>query len=174
MDYGLWTNLCLADEEEPPLSYYGIIEQRNLFRPKKELVADKEKKDSKDEKTIYRGKLVKATDLVLTGVVKIRGNYKAILEKKTGGKSFYIKVNDTVQGYTVKDIRDDRIILQKDNQEFMLSIEKRNSDDTTRTQDKPKGGTEQDKVSSQPAQFKYEENIMQKMRMGIGGNNANN
>ena len=44
--WALWSGLCYAQEQDPPLSYYEIIEQRNFFRPKKDFTDEYEKKTS--------------------------------------------------------------------------------------------------------------------------------
>jgi len=113
-----------AQWQDEPLSAFEIIEQRNIFRPKPE-EQKPVAKDTGNTKVAASGSAAPAIvgpDLILTGVVKIRSQYKAILEKPAGGKSFYVKVGDQVEDYTVKDIEAQKVILEKDTATFPLSL----------------------------------------------------
>jgi type II secretory pathway component PulC len=175
MDYGLWTNLCLAQKEDTPLSYYEIIEQRNFFRPSE----DSEAK-TQEENLEKRGAVAPevpplvVSDLVLTGIVKIKNNYKAIIERKSGGEGYYVEVDDIVGDYLVEDIHKTRVILRKGKQIFELQLRKKADKESEETDDKSyresgqeSGQTQEENPSN--SEMKYQENALRKLRMGQGG-----
>jgi type II secretory pathway component PulC len=99
-----------------PFSRYLIIERRNFFRPRvRPAPAD----------TQPRGAVRTepgAPDLVLTGVVRIRSTWKAILEKKSEKTSFYVGVDEEADGCTVKSIAENKVVLVKDGREFEIGL----------------------------------------------------
>jgi type II secretory pathway component PulC len=173
----LWTIACLAQEQEHPLSYYEIIEQRNFFRPKEPPSIEKTEKLNSEKKNVPQQPSMITTDLVLTGTVKIRGNYRAIIEKKTQNKGFYVKTNDTVGDYIVKDIKEDRVILEKDDKVFTLKLTKTNSNaqyGRNITQEKDENKLKKKQGHSQNSKLKGRRNIIPTIRMGRGVNDEDN
>jgi hypothetical protein len=113
-----------ATMQDPPLSYYKVIEQRNFFRPQ---LSAQEKKTDSSVAAVRAHPLSSdeyaAAGFILTGIVKIRGSYKAIIEKQDETKGYYVKIGDMMEDYVVVDIRADEAVLQKEDQIFTLKIE---------------------------------------------------
>ncbi len=115
-------NLQVTGAQDTPFNYYSIIEQRNFFRPKKDL-PENASPQSDTESLFQEGSSTNnVQDLVLTGVIALNNSYKAIVERKNQTKGFYVSINDLVDDYTVKDIQPNKIILIRDGQEFELKI----------------------------------------------------
>jgi hypothetical protein len=99
-----------------PFSRYLVIERRNFFRPRvKPAPADTQPREAVKKES-------GAPDLVLTGVVRIRSTWKAILEKKSEKTSFYVGVDEEVDGCTVKSIAKSKVVLVKDGREFEMGL----------------------------------------------------
>jgi type II secretory pathway component PulC len=163
--YNIWLGICYAQESNQPFSYYEIIEQRNFFRPKKEELKDKKK--IIEQGFISKKPATETSDLILTGVVKINGRYKAIIEKKTQDEGFYVETNERVENYIVTEIRQDEIYLTKEGQTFVLklkitpSIQQKEAPFDNNLTVQPQKN-EQDSLEN----MRFEENIIQKIRMG--------
>ena len=168
----LWSVVCLAQEQDPPLSYYEIIAQRNFFRPSEESVSKEETK-TMPEYTLPSAD-AHAGDLTLTGIIRIKGKLKAIIEKKSGNKGFYVRVGDMVDDYEVKDIQPDGIILDRAGQITVLKLkvvpsktkkEKPSAIPTEETTDSEKEAREaQEEITTES--IKNKSNIMQNLRQG--------
>ncbi len=104
----------------PPFSRYEVIEKRNFFRPKTETTAGTEN----PAPVAAAAKQADASAPTLTGVVRIRGVWKAILEKSSG-TSFYVGAGDDADGWIVKEIRKDGITLQKHGKEVNVVLRER-------------------------------------------------
>ncbi|MBN3040305.1 MAG: hypothetical protein JW867_04195 [Candidatus Omnitrophica bacterium] len=146
MEYRLWTNQAYG-QESPPLSYYEIIEKRNFFKPAYEPPASEKTPESdKDlsEKYSSQNQDSSTSDLTLTGIIKLKGRYKAIIEKKSTGEGFYLGVNDAVESYTIKDIIRDKVTLDKDGQEIYLGLKEISKEA------EPESGEKKDLTPDQP------------------------
>ena len=155
---------ALAQEKAPPFKHYEIIEKRNFFRPKIEPVTGTDTEKTPDG-TADTKVHPEATDLVLTGIVFIRGKHKAIVEKTGSGKSFYVKVNDTFEDYTVEDIRNNRMVLKKGDVSYQLTLR----ESGTQT---PSGRTESKTTPAKDTSTKDHGgetgNMIQRLRTGTG------
>jgi hypothetical protein len=105
-------------DDDASFNYYKIIEQRNFFRPKVE-PKPAETDLAEKPKTLEKDNL----DFILTGVIEIRNGYKAIVEQISTKKGFYVAVNEAIADYTVKTITPNKIVIEKNNQEFELKLQ---------------------------------------------------
>lgn len=112
---------CLALEQHPPFSYYEAIEQRNIFRPKIE--KDDLTQDKKFEEPALPDYTVSTLDkYVLTGIVKIRGQYKATITDKNTKNGHYVSIEDVFDDFTVMDIQQDKVILEQNDKTYEFKI----------------------------------------------------
>ncbi|MFH1062899.1 MAG: type II secretion system protein N [Candidatus Omnitrophota bacterium] len=166
---------CLAQSAESDLlvendaafNYYKIIEQRNFFRPKKDLkkaeteLTEKTQKPEKD-----------SLDFILTGVIESKNGYKAIVEQKSSKKGFYVSVNEAIENYTVKAIMPNKILIEKDGQEFELKLQQGSQQ---KEQAAPPAITAADSAQqtnneeTQPTPQTLRENTIQQIRSGTRG-----
>jgi len=159
-------------QEERPFTYYEIIEKRNFFRPreKKEVKTLPESKTTKSKKSTEV-----SSEFTLTGVVEIRGKFKAIIEK-ISGEGFYVEEGENIQDYLVEKITSDRVLLKKDNQTLTLKLKKAKSSYSPRS--KIKRETKSLEKSS-TKEIEYKPDLIQQLRIGKGrfkeqgGNNEN-
>ena len=113
---------AFAVEENPPFSHYEVIEERNIFKlaPDTDDAEEKPKvvKDNKEIKEV-----LEVGGYILTGVISIRGKYKAIVADAKNKEGFYVNVGDSVGKYTVEDIQKDTVVLSKKGKKFNLTLE---------------------------------------------------
>jgi type II secretory pathway component PulC len=102
----------------PPFSRYEIIEKRNFFRPRAENEAGTAEKPE-----IEPVRPAASSVPALTGVVRVKGAWKAIMEN-AAGKSFYVGVGEKADGYAVKKIEKDAVVLEKDGEETEVNLKK--------------------------------------------------
>ncbi len=145
-------------QEEKPLSYYEIIEERNFFRPKEDTVKVIKPKteEKKKESTNYK--------FILTGIVEINGKLKAIIEKNSG-EGFYVEEKENVEDYLVEKITQNTVILKKDDEEINLKLKK------GRLQQEAKSNNYQEekkkeKTEEKKEEIRYKPNPMQILRKG--------
>ncbi len=161
----------LAFEEHPPLSYYEVIEKRNIFRPMVDInkLTSIDASKDKSSHTAQSNSSSSIDDLTVTGIIKLRGQYKAIIEKKNEQKGFYVKVDDNIDDYTVKSIKNDTVTLQKSNSTYILKLNiaepqpQKPSDilNSSTTQSVTSNETQQQ--DSRP----FKTNVMQSLRTGV-------
>lgn len=112
---------CFALEQHPPFSYYDVIEQRNIFRPKTE--APDTSQQAEPVPLPLQTNISSGLDnYVLTGVVKIRGKYKATITDKSSESGYYVAKGELISNLKIIDIQHDRVILEQDNQTYELKI----------------------------------------------------
>lgn len=116
--YAQTTESNLLVEEDSAFNYYKIIEQRNFFRPTQDLKKVETELEEKAKKTEKN-----SLDFILTGIIESKNGYKAIVEQKSTKKGFYIAVNEAIEDYTVKAIMPNKILIEKDGQEFELKLQ---------------------------------------------------
>ncbi|MCK5214233.1 MAG: hypothetical protein KAR05_02625 [Candidatus Omnitrophica bacterium] len=121
-----------AQWDEEPLEVYDVIEQRNIFRPKSDSSNTVNQEDSvfqNNSRTVMSdfnrrsASSLTVDHLHLTGIVKLNGTYKAIIEKKDGGNGFYVKVNDYIEDYVVHKIKRDQVVLIKNEKQYILKLD---------------------------------------------------
>jgi len=182
--YSLSIILCLMScvlcqdkafaQEDNPLSFYEVIEERNIFRPKAETSTEEQEETdwSSPTKEVTTKDRPKISDLILTGIIKIRNKYKAILERKSGGKGYYVTTGGLVDDYTVTEIRKSYIVLKKDGKYYTLNLRKSSA------QKEPSKEKTEEKIEDIPketapqelkdaSQHKFKNNVMQNLRMGV-------
>lgn len=158
--------------DDTSFEYYKIIEQRNFFRPKKN-ISDSQSISEQESKPTSKTSKKDGLDFLLTGVIEIKSGYKAIVEQKSTKKGFYVSINEAIENYTVKEIMLDKIIIEKDGKEFELKLQqgsKKNNKDTN-TPAKNNVSTEQkidinNNISSPKT---LRENTIQQIRSGTRG-----
>ncbi|MFH1459667.1 MAG: hypothetical protein ABIG64_04770 [Candidatus Omnitrophota bacterium] len=146
--------------QDPELKYYQIIEQRNFFRPQYD--PSENEYNLPEEQTNQTNS---GLDFVLTGVIEIKNGYKAIVEKISQKKGFYVSINDAIEDYLVRDIKINKIILERNEQVFELKLNQGIS---------PAADSAPEQTQTQNIQKPTNPNLrnlntMQKLRMGIGG-----
>ncbi|MFH2137118.1 MAG: hypothetical protein ABII88_01250 [Candidatus Omnitrophota bacterium] len=159
---------CFAQEETPDLSYYEIIEQRNFFRPTKDLQETKIKTDNYSAFS-FSSNSTSIQNLVLTGVINIKNGYKAIVEKTDQDKGYYVAVGDMIEDYVVKDILNNKIFLERDSQIFDLKLRevRINNVSSGQSENKP---LDQTTINTQDNnQTNHQINPMQQLRTGGRG-----
>ena len=106
---------------ETPLSHYAIIEERNFFRPldPAALVPAVPVVDHSTETSRSRD-----SDLILTGVVALKGSLKAIIESNRQGNGYYVTVGDYIENYEVITIQEQSVTLRNDGELIELHLEK--------------------------------------------------
>lgn len=102
-------------------SDYDVIERRNIFRPAgapttTEIPAVDPASDS----------MKSVEGLALTGIVRIGSNTKAIVES-SAGKGYYVGVGGRVGPYSVKEITETGIVLEKNGVKTRLYLNTRPS-----------------------------------------------
>ncbi len=117
----LTANGGFAFEQRPPFSYYEVIQQRNIFRPKNDSNSVAQQQTTAAA-PVFISPASESDDFTLTGVIKIRGAYKATLHKKSDQKGFYVRVNDSIDGFVVSDIQPNKVTLTKDGQTYELGL----------------------------------------------------
>jgi hypothetical protein len=168
----LASGLSFAQDEYPPLSYYEVIEQRNIFRPNgKDNLADNH--SPQQEIISNESTSDQVDDIILTGIIKIRGQYKAILEKKSEQKGFYVVVDQIIDDYTVEDIQNDKVVLKRDNRFVTLKIKiptnnkiRHNHAKKSRMYEESKLMNEEQLIAEN-SHTTHKTNIMQSIRTGI-------
>lgn len=129
----------------PAPADYAVISERNLFHPERHIPVEKEEK--KDEKQIAT-----KPDLILSGTL-IDGDMSIayIEDKKSpystpgrGKRPRSVKKGDSIEGYILKEIEADRIILAKGEEKLVLRLDVR---------DKVRGGAGDQSLPSLPAGF---------------------
>jgi len=161
---GLWfvAENCFAQEQEHPLSYYEVIEKRNFFRPKEEISPKNKQNKINNERARKQNA---SLGLILTGIVKIRGKLKAIIEKSSG-EGFYVGKNESVEDYLVKEIRTGAVTLEKDNEEFVLKLKKANHNTNAGSRNENKKEPSRKKINPSAAKTGYKPNILKELRTG--------
>jgi type II secretory pathway component PulC len=155
-------------EEFPPFSYYRIIEERNFFRPK-----DRENGDSgegKESKASEKKPKDASNEFIVTGIVNIKNTFKAIIEKRDSGESYYVRSGDSVNGYKVKDINTTEVTLEKGGADYslILTASPKTSGDFE-TENAPTVDTQKSGDNSSKETNGAGLPIMQKLRTGQGG-----
>jgi len=152
--------VCFAQEH--PLSYYEVIEKRNFFRPKEKTLPNnnQDRINNKNAK-----KKNKSLGFILTGIVRVRGKYKAIIEKHSG-EGFYVGINESVEDYLVKEINTDSVVLEKDNKESVLKLKKANSSRNNITLKKESKKVLPQKEETSSDKTGHTPNILKELRTG--------
>ena len=174
--FSLCLTPCVAlaqnQQEDPELSYYEVIEDRNFFKPKDQTAVAREQKAQKQDISTPEQSIAGIADLMLTGVVKIRDRYKAIIEKKDKSQGYYVRVSDPVEDYIVRDIRKNKVLLEKDEKVFELKFKGLSETEEEKTQSLSENSDQIQPIQEEAVPdegFEYEENIVQKLRSGKGG-----
>ncbi len=172
---------CFAQTTKPDMladdasfEYYKIIEQRNFFRPKKDIKnSESESKSKSKSKQASKTSKKDGLDFILTGVIEIKNSYKAIVEQKSSKKGFYVSVNEAIEDYTVKAIRLNKIIIEKDGKEFELKLQqgsKNNSNNTNTAPLNPAAAGQTIDIDNNISSPKtLRENTIQQIRSGTRG-----
>jgi len=152
-----------AQKQDVSFSSYRVIEERNIFRPNKG--SDEEPGAVSEQLFTSSDNASAAEDLVLTGIVKIKRKFMAIVEKKEGGKGFYVKKGDWVEKYQVQSVLRDRVMLEKDGRIFILKLQVSSAKDAApitraKFQEEP---TAQESTALPVA----DTNIIRNLRMGV-------
>jgi len=187
---GLGLGTCFAQTEksdlivlpDPPFSYYEIIEQRNFFHPRKDNDSQQEEYRSLlsvGEETVKSFKrrgtagqdagISDSLSLILTGVIEIRGGYKAIVENKNQAEGYYVSVNDPIEDYIVKDIQRDKLVLEKDAELYELKLERTAKPPDNALNTSTDTAAENENTDSAEYKEDIRLNRMKNLRMGIGG-----
>jgi hypothetical protein len=174
LGYGVWgSGIGFCQEQDPPLSYYEIIEQRNFFRPAKDATSQQD--TERRPEYPLPSTAAQAGDLRLTGIVRIKGRLKAIIEKESGNRGYYVGLGDMVDDYEVKDIQPDGIILDRNGQISVLKLKvvsskkKKEEPQTTLKEEadnEEETETEETQEEITTESIKYKSNIMQNLRKG--------
>jgi len=157
----LWIAAGNCFAQEYPLSYYEVIEKRNFFRPKEKTLPNNSRYKTNNKSAKKKNK---SLGFILTGIVRVRGKYKAIIEKHSG-EGFYVGINESVEDYLVKEINTDSVILEKDNKESVLKLKKANSRNNIILKKGSKNMMPQ-KEESSPDKTGHTPNILKELRAG--------
>jgi general secretion pathway protein C len=106
------------DETQHPLSFYGAVTERNLFKTKTGAGSRPEKLDIES---------LKPTDLKLDLLGTITGDGKeayAVIEDTATKQQNLFRVGDTIQNATVKLILREKVVLNVNGKDEILKIEK--------------------------------------------------
>jgi type II secretory pathway component PulC len=112
---------ALPEEKVPVIMDYAVTAEQNLFHPERIIPQEKKKEEPKPE-------------IVLIGTVITDGITLAYIEDRRKGstsgngprkKHHVIRMNDTFQGYKVKEILSDRITLQKGDDRVVALLSER-------------------------------------------------
>jgi type II secretory pathway component PulC len=150
--------------QDTDFSQYEVIEDRNIFRPLSDPAAKDKANPAASSTTTST--TASAAEFVLTGIIKIKGQYLAILEKKSGEKGFTVRVNDKIEDYTVKDIQKDSVTLEKDGRLTIIALNISSKDKSVaeRKTATPSEGLATDEEANDKEII--DTNIMRKLRMG--------
>ncbi len=97
-----------------PLTYYKVIEERDVFRGQNELTASTAAASPVEAAlTALEKQNRPVADFIVTGIMKIRDRFKAIIEKRDGSQSSYVQVGDDVDDYTVTAIDTTGVSLER-------------------------------------------------------------
>jgi hypothetical protein len=154
-----------AQDNDSSFDYYEIIEKRNFFRPKNETV------ESEIASSSAQPEKKQELDLALTGVIEIKSGYKAIVEKISTQKGFYVSQGDAIEDYTVKKIMLNKIVLEKDLQEFELKLQQGPQQKIKEPGNnaQPVQTEQKDIPDDQSANQNIRSNTMQQIRSGYRG-----
>jgi len=161
----------LVTDQDSSFTYYDIIEQRNFFRPKKDVTGKSNTASFAGNQSQPAGTPAaeNASDLVLTGVIEIKNGYKAIVEGTNPERGFYVSVNEAIGDYIVKEIQPNKIILEKNGRPLELRLKQAGTkspepadESAAENNGRTTGAADGD---NQPAPA----GAMQKLRMGIRG-----
>jgi len=154
-----------AQKQDVSFSSYRVIEERNIFRPNKG--GDEESSAASEQLFTQSENASTAKDLVLTGIVKIKKRFMAVIEKKEGNKGFYVRKGDWVEDYQVQSVLKDRVMLEKDGRIFILKLQVSSNtkpDLLNRSQIKENPTGQTAESSALPVS---DTNIMRNLRMGV-------
>jgi general secretion pathway protein C len=105
--------------EKHPLSYYGLITERNLFGSKNEVSQEIREEDIEE---------LQPTSLKLALLGTVAGDERhgfAVIEESNKRKQGLYKVGDTVQGATVRKILRGKVVLRVNDKDEILMIEEK-------------------------------------------------
>jgi len=161
--------LSNAEDQIHPLSYYDVIEERNIFRPNNDLTSDRSDISSTIVTRQQEENSSAVKNISLTGIIRIRGRYKAIIEKKDEQSGFYVSQGDEIDQYTVEEIKDDQIKLIKDGKSTVLKINiqrERNEKDSDSGEKDMLIEIDQDQKSNEEPKENFRSNIIRNIRTG--------
>jgi len=121
---GVMAGTSEAVDKLPPFSQYEVIEERNIF------MQNPLRKSIKTIETVSSEELeVSGSEFggyVLSGMVVLRGKYKAIITDTSTQKGFYVGLYDKIGDYIVSDIKKDTVFIEKDGQVYQLKLDSSN------------------------------------------------
>ncbi len=120
----LLMSVVLGEEKKSPFSDYAIIGERNLFKPFK--VGKKEAPSilpEKKEKPSIR-RMPEFEGMVLTGIVFIGDEFRAIIEDKRGKKSSFLRKGEEIHGAKVLTITEKTVVLDDQGKKIELALER--------------------------------------------------
>ena len=151
------------------LSFYDIIEKRNFFKPK---IDDSSLGTGRDSETIkklsdkYTPESSSLLEFRLTGIIKLKNKFKAIIEKKNGTEGFYVGVGDSLKDFIVNSIEEDKVILEKNDQEYTLRLKKTVSQQELKLEGNFKQIIEKEKTENSDTELQYSPSMIQDLRSG--------
>lgn len=97
--------------------YINLFRDKNLFK-----VLGKEKSPFvvEEEAVLDAGK--ELTKFELLGIVSSGGTSKALIKDAVSGKTFYGAVGEKLDGFAIKEIMPDKIILEREGKTFELKL----------------------------------------------------
>jgi hypothetical protein len=108
---------------------------------------------------------------VLTGIVKIRGEYKATITDKNTKDGHYVSIGDAFDEFTILDIKHDKVILERDGETYELKINMPASHvlnkEPVETEQASPGTPSPKESNGQSKKLQHRRNIMKSIRMGI-------
>jgi len=108
------TQDAFAPAVKAPLTYYKVIEERDVFRGQNELKTPAAAASPVEAAlTALEKQSRPVADFIVTGIMKIRDRFKAIIERRDGSQSSYVQVGDDVNDYTVTAIDPTGVSLEK-------------------------------------------------------------
>jgi len=143
-------------QEDKPFSYYKIIEERNFFRPIEET------KEIKIPKKEIKEGTKSSHKFILTGIVEIKGQYKAIIEESSGG-GFYVEEKENVEDYIVEKVSQNEVILKKGDEKITLKL--KNAKPERKETSLPTIETKEMK-KEKPKKIEYRPNLIERLRKG--------
>jgi len=167
----LGANTCSALEKHPDFSYYEEIEKRNIFRPKIEPEETADEKQKPEELPPPVETPPEIDHFVLTGIVNIRGKFKATITNTKNQQGYYVGTHDLVEDFYVKDIRNDIVILERGGEVSELRLNTPASPDPKENimvdEGSEPNALPQAQTQRPDNDMRYKTNMMKSIRLGI-------
>lgn len=122
--------ICNAEMVSKRISDYSVIEERNIFAPPRAPspatppeppVAEVKPPPPKE---VEAKKVTEAEGMILTGIVFFDDKFHALLEDKATSKGAILSVGEVINGVSIVDIEESKVILQSKGEKMEMVLER--------------------------------------------------